>query len=749
MPGSPAIARFGVFELDLQSGELRRHGLRVALPDQSFRVLRLLLERRGQLVTRDEFRRALWADDTFVDFEHGLNAAVKRVRDALGDTAENPRFIETLPKRGYRFLAPVDLPAPAPPEAEAGPGEPYPAPRPAGDGRPLEVAPATDAAVARPRPRGVTAAVLALGMAGALVGAAALSVRRDTTTVAASPPPIKVVLPPPPGTQIPVGPAAAHMAFRPDGRMIAFAAGPLALPSMLYVQAMDSVIAHKVDDTEGAGYPCWSPDGQRVAYYAAGTMRTIAATGGAPTVLGPRGLYWSGCAWGPDDVILVGDSVGPIAQVSATGGGAAPVTTLNRGRRETGHVWPSFLPDGRHFLYVAVSTLPEHRGVYVTSLDGGAPRRIVAAGGRAAYVRPGYLMWVEQGTIVAQPFDAARLTLTGAPSRIVDGVAYNISNGHAAFAPSESGVVAYREGPGIAGMQGQLVVVDRDGATLQRVGDAETYWRPAFSPDGRLLAAERIDRRSGTSEVWLFDLERNGVGTRFATGQEVRWPAWSPDGTTLAFVEESAQGWSVRARDPAGAQVERTIWTSPQPIGAIDWLPDGRSLVMQRLGEDGRHDIWQVSVDTGQQPRAILATPFDEASPRVSPDGRWLAYVSFETGRPEVYVRSTPAGGPTWRVSTDGGRAPRWSGDGRELFYRNGANVHAVAMADPQRPEPGLPRRLFTAFDPSGSVDYSVDRDGRRFVFVMPAADDFDHGMPPITLLINWQERLRPQDRRP
>lgn len=766
MSGSPTIVRFGVFELDMHSGELRRHGVRVNLPEQPFRVLRLLLDHHGHLVTRDELRHALWADDTFVDFEHGLNAAVKRVRAALGDSAESPRFIETLPKRGYRFLAPIDLSSPDLRPVKAASGGPAPdegadghhlpaldeppAVRPTFGPVSLAEAPTSapgEGAGAR-QPRGSMPAFLAIGLLGALISGGALIGKKERIPNTGPRSPIRFVLPPPAGMQIPLGPANAHMAFSPDGRMIAFAAVPIGggLPSSLYVQALDSPTAHKLADTDGAIVPCWSPDGQRLAFHAhstGGTMQTIAVTGGTASVFGRRGMFWSGCAWGSDDEILVGSPIGPVTRVLATGGAEVPVTTLNRERRETAHVWPSYLPDGRHFTYVAVSTLPEHRAVYVGSLDGATPKRIVASDGRAVYVRPGYLLWVEKGTVIAQPFDATRLELTGAPSRVVEGVAYNVSIGHAAFAVSESGVLAYREGPGIAGMAAQLVIVNRKGTTLQRIGDVETYGRPAFSPDGRLLAAERRDRASGKSEVWLFDLVRGGVGTRFSAGEEATWPAWSPDGTRLAFVTESHRGWIVLVREVAGATDAQPLWTSLHAIGAIDWAPDARSLVAQRAGRDGRHDIWHVPVDGTAQARPIVATPFDETNPRVSPDGRWLAYVSDETGRREVYVRSMLGAGPSWRVTTERGAAPRWRGDSGALFYRRDSDVHVVAMGDATRPEPGLPRRLFEAFDPSGSADYAVDRDGQRFAFVLPANDDYARKMPPITLLINWQERLR------
>lgn len=206
---------------------------------------------------------------------------------------------------------------------------------------------------------------------------------------------------------------------------------------------------------------------------------------------------------------------------------------------------------------------------------------------------------------------------------------------------------------------------------------------------------------------------------------------------------ESQEGWTVVARELAGAGDAQPIWTSAQPIGTIDWAPDGRSFIVQRRNDDGRRDIWQVPVSGGEQARPVLDTSSDEFGPRVSPDGRWLAYVSDETGQQEVYVRPMLGAGPSWRVSTEGGGAPRWSGTGRELFYRKRGDMYVVTMGDAKQPEPALPRHLFTVHDPSGSIDYSVDREGQRFVFVLPRTGDYLRKMPPITLLINWQERLR------
>jgi DNA-binding winged helix-turn-helix (wHTH) protein len=461
--------RFGVFELDTQSGELRRSGNRLKLGDQPARILLRMLEKPGEVITREELRELLWGRDTFVDFEHGLSAAINKLREVLGDSATNPRFIETIPRRGYRFLAEAS--------GDAAAAESERARESSGQSQnQTTILPATTLSQepSRNRSRQATAAlVVASAVVIFLAGVLWIS-RRHTY------PPINHRI----RFEIPVPWSGDFPAFRlsPDGRYLAIAAG------QLWIRPLDAFETRPVSGTEGATFPFWSPDSQSVGFFAQGKLKKISVTGGlAQTICeSPTGR---GGTWSRDGTIVFspGPIPSPLFRVPASGGVPTPVTKATAGTGET-HRVPEFLPDHRRFLFLSSTATPETSGVYAGSLDGTAQVRILAEDSSAVYAPGisgggGHLLFRRRdNTLMAQPFDPDRLQITAEALPIAEQV--GISGGvlgFGAFSVSQSGVLAYQSGAAAVGNR-RFTWVDRTG---KRVGvvpkPGPSNW-PAMSP---------------------------------------------------------------------------------------------------------------------------------------------------------------------------------------------------------------------------------------------------------------------------
>jgi Tol biopolymer transport system component len=578
-------------------------------------------------------------------------------------------------------------------------------------------------------------------LAWALVGASLLAALGHAVVhfreAPAEPRPIRFFVFPPELTTLRGGPAAPQAAVSPDGRYLAFAATALDKTNQLWVRPLDSVVAQKLAGTEDASFPFWSPDSRFIGFFTPGKLKKVGVSGGPPQALcdAPEG---NGGTWSRDGVIVFAPNrEGVLARVSATGGIPAPVTALDRRRQETAHVWPQFLPDGRHFLYLRLSGRRENRGLYVRSLASEEAGLVLRTEVRAAYTPPGYLLFVQQGTLMAQRFDPNRLQLTDEPVRVAEQVAYNPSNGRTTFSVSENGVIAYRTGLVGGVPMGELVWYDRGGKRIGPAGAPGLYLRPALSPDGKSVAVQRRDPQTGTDDIWLVDLARSTVSRLTFGSSNQTHPTWSPDGSRIAFASDQDGLSNLYQKISSGAGSEELLLSSDTSKYVTDWSLDGRYIAYENQGPGTGSDLWVLPLSGDRKPIPYLRTEFNEAQGQFSPDGRWMAYSSNESGRTEVYVQAFPASGGKWQISTAGGSFPRWRRDGKELFYRTAdQKLMAVAVQTDSTFQAGQPRALFeTRTSEVPVIPYAVSADGQRFL-VNTAIEDTNTS--PITVVLNW-----------
>ena len=541
------------------------------------------------------------------------------------------------------------------------------------------------------------------------------------------------------------------LALSPDGRRLAFVVTS-ADGHSLWVRAMDSVEARQLPGTEGADLPFWSPDGRSVGFFAGNKLKKIDAAGGAPQVLAEASTDARGAAWGPDGTILFTPNfTSPLLKVSAAGGTAEPVTELDQTRGQTSHRWPSFLPGGRHFLYFARATKKEAEGVYVGSLDSKEGKFLFNTNLLAAYTpaggttdaAAGYLLFMRESTLMAQPFDAGRWQLAGEPFVVVEGV-LNVPGeggptGYAAFSASTNGHLSYLKG---SASQSQMGWFDRAGKPLGLVGTPGQFAEPWLSPDGKRIAFGRIDLQS--PDIWQLDLER-GTTTRFTFDAAAdACPVWSADGSRIFFSSNRGGNiFSLYQKIPSGAGSDELLLKTDYNSFADDWVSGkaGELLLYETDSPKTRFDLWVLPLTGERKPYPFLHSEFNETHSQFSPDGRFVAYVSDESGRAEVYVQSFPVPGGKWQISTGGGDQPQWRRDGRELFYMApDKTLMAVPVAAGDSFEPGSPAALFATSIPLGNLTgdrnhYVAAPDGQRFL-VNSLVDDGN--TQPITLVLNW-----------
>jgi Tol biopolymer transport system component len=535
-------------------------------------------------------------------------------------------------------------------------------------------------------------------------------------------------------------------ALSPDGRQLAFVANG-ERSSQLWLRPLDQTTAQPLAGTEGATFPFWAPDGRAVGFFADGKLKRINLTGGAVQVLADAPQSRGG-TWNADGVIVFAPATNSaLVHVAASGGAVAPVTQLASGQGS--HRWPQFLPDGRRFLFSMATGLPQTHGAYISSLDGGEPIRVMSAETAAAYAAPGYLLLVSQGVLSAYPFDVASATVTGEPKVVEQAVGTDDGAFHSAFSVSEQGVLAHRVG---VGSKRQLAWFDRRGEMAVIGSPDETAMaNPEFAPNGQRLAVTRS--LQGNYDVWLIDLGR-GVPNRFTFDPAIEYDAiWSPDGSQIVF-RSTRKGSADLFRKPAnGTAEEQPLLITPQNKSSLDWSQDGRFLLYCVQNPKTASDIWALPMTGERKPFAVLESNFDEIEGQFSPDGRWLAYASNESGRYEIYIRTFPEVGGKWRVSAAGGMHPRWRRDGRELFYvAPDTRLMAVTLRlapDVDLPGVGTPVALFpTRLATGGNIpnagfntraQYAVAPDGR---FLVNMASD-NAVMAPITIVHNWTAALK------
>ena len=547
-----------------------------------------------------------------------------------------------------------------------------------------------------------------------------------------------------------VGPVpAGRFALSPDGRLLAFVARGADNRELLWVRPLNALTSQPLAGTDGAAYPFWSPDSRSIAFAAQARLKRIEASGG-PVLTVTDAMADAPGTWNRDNVILFTAAAPSLAlrRVSASGGASAPVTTPDVGIGQSRHIYPFFLPDGRHFLYFAVGSKAGGRvapgGIYVGSLDAAEKsKRLIEEGSVAKYAQ-GALLFTRDGFLMAQPFDVERLELTGQAAPLGDQVNTRATTGRiGAFSLSETGVLAYLNPPSIDA--GRLVWFDGAGARAGTVGNPGDYSDLELSSDGRRAVVRRPDVETGVSNLWVIDIAR-GLPTRFTfEASQENSAIWSPDGSRIVFRSQRREHSDLYQKLSSGAGTEDVLLADNTAKFPESWSPDGR-FILYRIGNGtsatGTDDLWILPLGGDRKPFPFLQTRFSEGQGRFSPDGRWIAYASDESGQYEVYVASFPGPGGKRQVSTTGGY-PRWRRDGKELFYIAPGNKLMAAAVNGQGSsfEIGAVRTMFDVRPGGAGYFYDVAPDGRHFLVNTAVGEQT--AAPPITLIVNWPALLK------
>jgi DNA-binding winged helix-turn-helix (wHTH) protein/Tol biopolymer transport system component len=741
------FVRFGPFEVDLAAGELRKLGQRVPLQDQPFKVLALLLKTPGELVTREEFERALWPSDTIVEFDEGLNKAIQKLRQSLDDSSAHPRFIETLPRKGYRFIAVIET---APENAAAT------SPEVTADAR----SQVPDSSVKR-------RAVLPWALFGiASVVLACLAVlqfyKRSSEPAVLR---FQVALPDRvslDGVDIPT--------ISPDGKKVVFVGTSPTLPNgessapheigarrrRLWLRSFDSLTAQALPGTEDSAAPFWSPDSRFVAFFsieksndrAVVHLKKSDVMGGRPQTICETDEIVGGGTWSRDGVILFAHSNGSrpnhsLARVSAAGGEVKPVLQLDKSRQEQSQNRPQLLPDGRHFLYQSLSGEPGARksAIYLGTLDSQKSHMLMAADSNARYAAPGFLIYAQGDTLLAQPFNVDKLRLTGEPFPVAEHVGHTPDRTYSFFSVSDNGTLAFR---GEASGNKQLAWYRRDGVRIGGVGEPGRYDDIALSPDEGRVAVQYLDPQKGNYNIGTFDLS-SSIFTRITShpAQDVA-PVWSPDGRELLFSSDrKAEGTFDLYRKVVGSGDEQSLFASDEEWKfAQQWMPDGSILFTSIGNKTFGAVLYRVPRAGALKPVPLFKTESNIVSLHVSTDGRRVTYQHLESGGWEVYLGTFPTFTERRRVSNDGGCQALWRKDGKELFYLTlDGKLKVVDVKPGARLETGSPKVLFQALfrvDPRAR-QYCVTGDGQRFLFSEPVEDL----IKPITVVLGGLRRIR------
>lgn len=538
-------------------------------------------------------------------------------------------------------------------------------------------------------------------------------------------------------------------AITPDGTAIAFCARNQKEQDSIWVQSLSDLAAKKLQGTDGASFPFWSADGKFLGFFADGHLKKILASGGPVTILADAPNARGG-AWNQDNVIVYEpDYRDSLWRISASGGTPVRLTKFEAGKHTT-HRWPRFLPDGKHFLFFATNhSGNSEQGIYFGSLEDGSYKRVLDADSDAQYAS-GYLLYHLQSQLLAQKFDAATGVVSGDPLTLANFVEYDAGTWHTTFTVSQNGLLVYE--PGSKTLGTDLLWMDRSGKTLGKVADGASYKGSGrLSPDGKRLAVSMGDPQA---DIWVFDLTR-GTRIRLTFGGATHlMPSWSADGQRVVYVKQSGvtvmEGTSLCARlaDGGGQEevlLERDPSASPVTLLWPQWSPDGHYLVLMEQSGPSDAGVWALPTAGDKKPFAVVQARSPQAriiTSRLSPDGRWLAYSSTESGREEVYVTHFPSGAGRWQVSQTGGTYPAWRGDSKEILFSGTDGSINAASVNTKSEEFELDpvRTLFHVnyMAPIGNP-YDVTPDGQRFVVTT-----LPETVPtPLVLVTNWTAELK------
>jgi serine/threonine-protein kinase len=745
MLGNASPIRFGLFEADLHTGELRKQGVRIKLRDQPFQILLLLLARSGEVVSRDELQKQLWPGDTFVDFDRGLNKAVNHLREALGDSAESSRFIETLPKRGYRFIAPV----------LAG----------SRSGHPLEPGAGTEHAFAEGpgatssrKPKLSTALPwIIAGVASVLAAVSGFQLWRATRPVDRPMMRFSVDL----GPEAIEGPAGSGEFFNPvispDGTRLVFPAKASDGSQQLAVRRLDHSMVTILAGTEGAVDPFFSPDGQWIGFFAGRKLKKIRLQGGGVVSLCDTAGLERGASWGEDGSIIANLDGFHLFRVPELGGQPQVIGNPEQHGERTWR-WPQVLPGGENVLFTGLAAASaaafDSANIEVLSLRSGRVKVVRRGGYFGRYLASGHLIYLRQETLYGVPFDLGRLGIHGAPAPLVEDLA-----GSSRVSFSRTGILLYA---GAAARVAPIAWLDSAGKTQRVVSPSIDVSRqaetPRLSPDGNRLAL------AVSADLFVQDLQR-GTATRLTfDAARNRHPVWTPDGRHIIYSSDvpASNGdfgiWWIRAD---GSSQPEKLFGEKTPLQVSSISPDGRALAFVRTGTDVPFEVWTLPLNLNDpdhpkpaKPEPLARESLGQVDPAFSPDRRWIAYVSTDgAGRGgQVCVRPFPSGpsASRWQVSESGAKFPVWSRNSMELFYLNSDNRIMVVRytADRHSFSPEKPRQWSPAllFRPTNNALWNLDitPDGRRFVVLAPP--ESRSGEPSTvhaTILLNFFDELQ------
>ncbi len=708
--------RVGDWRVEPQLNTIADSNRTTHLEPKVMKVLVYLAEHKDQVIGKERLIQAVWSD-TFVT-DDVLTHAVSELRRAFGDDAKAPRYIQTIPKGGYRLVAVLTRES-SPPQAAFAPPT-----------RGSVVAENVDGSR-----RTRTAPAIAWALLTLVVGGAWLS-WRGTRPIPDRVMHLSLNLP----QSITLGAGAGHVpafSISPDGKSVVYSASAEERVR-LYHRALDEPEARPLPDTEEGTQPFFSPDGDWVGFKGHNSLKKVSLRGGPAITLCDAPTF-RGATWTTRGTIVFTPTFEDgLWQVSERGGRPTPLTTRDRVRGENSHRWPQILPDGRTVLFTI-----RHGGdfddaeVAVVDLETGERRTLFTGGTFARYSPTGHLVYGRQTALLAVAFDLARLRVSGSPFPVLGGIVAYQDSGTANFSISQNGSLAYvthHEGAA----DRSLVWVDEHGLASPVLAARHGYQGVRVSPDHGRLALSIVD--GADPGIWIYDLAR-GTLSRATPDRGNDHAVWHPDGH-IAFTSTRSGPWNLFSQQPDATGEAERLTTSPHWQWPTSWSPDGRLLAYTEVDPTTNPDIWVLERDGGRR-HVFVATPARETNAVFAPDGRWLAYVSDESGAREVYVRPYPGPGARWQVSAGGGGQPMWHPSGGTLFYRSGDKMFAVSVATQPRFIAGKPRLLFEGKYWKSFVHHAPEYDvmpGGRFVMIR----DSERAASPteIKIVLNWFDEL-------
>jgi eukaryotic-like serine/threonine-protein kinase len=580
---------------------------------------------------------------------------------------------------------------------------------------------------------------LIFSVATLLLGAAISSLATWNLKPSSPRPVSRLVITLPPGQQL-AGLEQPTVALSPDGSHLAYVAIQGGT-QQIYLRAMDSLEARPIPGTEGGVNPFFSPDSQWLGFFSGQKLKKVSVNGGSIQTLSDA-VQLHGASWDSQEIIAFKrQGVSDLQRIPAGGGTPQPLTHVERGEGQAQR-WPDFLPGGRAVLSVAPTSGFDwtNTQIIVQSIGTGERRNLVRGGTQPRYAASEHLIYAQEGTLMAVPFDPQRLMATGSPAPVVEGVLQSNTSGAAQYSLSATGSLVYVRGD-VQSAQRRLVWVARNGAEQSVAAPVRTYLFPRLSPDGGRVAVGISDRET---HLWLYDLARETMTRLTFEGTVNHNPAWTPDGKRIAFNSDKEGLPKIYWQLADGSGGLERLTSSPNANVPMSWSPDGQLLAFMESNPTTGSDIWVLRL-SDRKPQPFLQTPFNESVPRFSPDGRWLAYISNESGRYEVYVQPYPGPGGKWQISTEGGTEPVWNRNGRELFYRTGDRMMAVDITAQPGFAAGKPRTLFEGRyerTPATSPDYDVSPDGQRFL-MLKRSEQEAAAPTQINVVLNWFEELK------